>query len=1208
MPIHHLSKTWPRFIACSAIFAGATLGPPALAVFCPGLASLLPPAIAPFVTPAVNAIAGVFAGLVANDSGDLIKRLQRDGDVLANGDLTQATQKAIALIILKVAQDRQVVSADEAKQLKKLGKNVNNYKPSVGEDIYASDNVSIATEELIAIFSPQAAISQAIALPAWRKILRDFCQEAQVTLCDGLMEILARNLYFFFPKALVEVLKDDASKDGKAYAAMSLSLLGKIAANQQELSAQLNATATNLADTNIERFTQEIARIETGLTRALQVQQQQIHTWLQQLGDEIIDTVIEQRKILSSQIESLDEKIDRLSTLRERIHHVHLFRGVASLNENPPSWNSWRGRETETAKLLEWLRDDSVQMMGLVGLSGSGKSTLASRLYQGAAPFMNEFENRLWADVGMGATFSLLVRRVLVNFTGISEDEIDIPEPQLPHALVKCLCEKRYLLIIDNLETLLTDGQWNYTGYAEFFTQWLQSGTNSVVLVTTQMRPEIPESRPCWIDMGGLSATEGAEVLQDLGIKGSDTELQEFTELVQGHPLTLTLIAGMLNREFEHNPHIGKLQQLGLADLRQLLNDPRVKGLHRGAEVSLLVALEANFNRLPEKLQTLLMNVSIYRRPFNAEAAATVMAESETDAIAPDFIREVQQGLTQLRRSALLQVEEDENQECWYEFQPFIVAYLQQKTTDRDRLHKKAIGYYKSRLKALKLENSENAIQLKALKLEISRKTLQHFKQSSEIFYHLCQLEQYEEAYDTLQEYNNFINVSSYEKLVQKWKPTNQKSKKKFGEALALLGQSYGILGQYDTAINYLAQSLNLSREIGDRPGEVYSLTEIGKAYNAQGKYEIGMDYFNKTLTLSQEIDDRQGEATSFLNLGKAYESEGYYQQAIDYYKDSLKISQEIGDRQEEANSLTTIGNAYHSQKNHQEALNYYNHSLTISREIDNRRGEALSLGNIGIAYDSLGDYPKAIEHYQQSLFIKREIGDRINEGGSLCNLGTAYRSLGQYPEAIEYYQQALAILQPISYHEFEANSWLGLGYTYSALKQYEDAIQAYQKCLKVYQKCLNIRKDLGDRKGQAKSLLSLGNAYTALKQYQKAIASYKESLAIKRELGDASGQANTLFALSRLYQQCGRIREGVAAVQEAYQILQELDLPIDAYPYPQWVKSIAKFPRRSKLHLALCFIGGLVAFPLIVVAFPFALVWWVALMVWRLWRSRQAG
>ncbi len=58
-----------------------------------------------------------------------------------------------------------------------------------------------------------------------------------------------------------------------------------------------------------------------------------------------------------------------------------------------------------------------------------------------------------------------------------------------------------------------------------------------------------------------------------------------------------------------------------------------------------------------------------------------------------------------------------------------------------------------------------------------------------------------------------------------------------------------------------------------------------------------------------------------------------------------------------------------------------------------------------------------------------------------------------------------------------------------------------------------------------------------------------------------------------------------------------ELELPINAMPFPKWFKFLVKFAQRGKLQLALCFVLG-------VVAFPFALVWLLALILWRVVRG----
>ncbi|WP_204101936.1 MULTISPECIES: tetratricopeptide repeat protein [Spirulina sp. CCY15215] len=114
---------------------------------------------------------------------------------------------------------------------------------------------------------------------------------------------------------------------------------------------------------------------------------------------------------------------------------------------------------------------------------------------------------------------------------------------------------------------------------------------------------------------------------------------------------------------------------------------------------------------------------------------------------------------------------------------------------------------------------------------------------------------------------------------------------------------------------------------------------------------------------------------------------------------------------------------------------------------------------------------------------------------------------------------------------------------------------------------------------------------------YPQAIALYQQSLEIKRQIGDRGGEARSLQNLGSLYQKVGRIQDGYAAAYQAQEIYQALDLPLNAYPLPKWVKAVAKFAQRSKFNLILCFILG-------IVAFPFALIWIILIALYRIIRN----
>ncbi|MEP0753043.1 tetratricopeptide repeat protein [Trichocoleus sp. Lan] len=655
-----------------------------------------------------------------------------------------------------------------------------------------------------------------------------------------------------------------------------------------------------------------------------------------------------------------------------------------------PSLDCWQGRTEERQKIREWIADGNIRLIGITGLGGFGKSTLAAKIYDDDSA---EFDKKFWVDVSRRVTFTELARRVLLRL-GLSPPTVEaIPELSLVDALVNHLREGRHLLVLDNLESLLQqDGQGLDAIYKEFFHGWLGCGGKSVILVTTRERPDLPEINLKWLPLPGLSPAEGANLLRALGILGTETELLDFAKKAEGHPLLLTLVAGFLQAEEESDPQISHLQRYGLADVAQLVTNEKLKGLHRGKiDIWMRLVLDASFNRLSDKLQRLLLNLSVYRIPFNTAAADAQLPEENVS----------EQDLRQLARCSLLQEERDDNGGRWFQFHPFILAYVNQKADDLTEAHQKAIAYYKENAKPEPWQ------------------AISDVAEYLEVFYHCYHLGEYENAFNTIRHCDDFLTLQGYntvraelyKQLVEAWQQNNSDSWE-FAASLNSLGIAYRCLGQYPLAIDYHQQSLAIFREISDHNGEAGCLNNLGNAYNALGQYPLAIDYHQQSLAIFREIGERKGEATSLGNLGIAYDSLGQYPLAIDYHQQSLAIFREIGERKEKASSLNNLGIAYDSLGQHSLAIDYHQQSLAIKREIGDRNGEATSLGNLGIAYRCLGQHPLAIDYYQQSLAIKREIGDPNGEAASLFNLGNALAKLSRKSEALGAYQNARDLYQ----------------------------------------------------------------------------------------------------------------------------------------------------------------------------------------------------
>jgi len=804
--------------------------------------------------------------------------------------------------------------------------------------------------------------------------------------------------------------------------------------------------------------------------------------------------------------------VANLGTVYNQTNHITIQQGqeVSLIYSDPvPDLRFFQGRGAEQTELTDWLADPAVSLIGVRGEGGIGKSTLMAKVFAESLGFAGKF----WADVRTGSSMAALAGRALQELGVLPAQVEKIEEKDLIPRLLRLLQQGRYLLAIDNLESVLTaTGVWQ-SGYDEFLAGFQDLGSGSVLLLGSREYPPKyfgwRQSR--WLTVEhGLEPTEGAALLAALEVEDTQEHRVAVSVQVQGNPLALALLAGWLRTEYR--PGERTVERLQQTDLLQM------EGRHRGeSQVSVERVLQWSMDRLTPALQNLLAQVSIFRGAFNYIAAATLILEqavNETD-------------LNDLERRSLLQVlpERDKYKLRVFRIQPRIREFAQKQTVDLTNAHERAIQYFwNSRQTEFGTEDNLMAI-----------------IEYEETFYHECQLSRYSDAFKTVLVCDRFLTLRGYyltlvvlySQLHMDWQPTLAE-RQDYAAVCNNLGATYYLLGQYQEAIALQQQSLAIKRETGDRSGKAAALGGLGNAYRSLGQYQEAIALHQEALAIQREIGDRSGEANSLGNLGGAYQALGQYQEAIALQQQSLAIMRETGDRSGEANSLINLGNVYQALGQYQEAIALQQQSLAIMRETGNRGGEANSLGNLGATYYLLGQYQEAIALQQQSLAIKREIGDRNGEATSLANLGIAYQSLGQYQEAIALQQQSLAIMREIGNRGGEANSLGNLGNAYDSLGQ-------YQKAIALQQQSLAVKREIGDRSGEATSLIGLGNGYQSLGQYQEAIAFQQQSLAIMREIGDRRGEASSLIGLGNGYQSLGQYQEAIALQQQSLAIMREI-------------------------------------------------------------------
>jgi len=817
----------------------------------------------------------------------------------------------------------------------------------------------------------------------------------------------------------------------------------------------------------------------------------------------------------------------------------------ATLNTTPPRVDEWQGRQAEINELQRELGNDTIRLIGITAAGGYGKSALAVKLTEQ----LTLDWQILWVSFTQAYGLAQLGRWLLEKLGQPYDEKWD--EETLIQQMVQGLTQEPCLLVLDNLETVVTTE--TDAVYGQFLSQWLATGRNSKLLLTSREKPSFTPNllRRChWLALQGLAEADAMRLVTvDYGLTGTETELAQFVNQMGRHPLLMKLVCSLMVEQFGAGVTVTAVTQLGL-DLFS------VSDYHRDAKTSVGEVVAASLARLSPRLGTLLKQLSVLRIAFDLSLAQGLAAEvTETE-------------LRHLARLSLLQESppkwEDgkQTEQRRFEFLPLIQMFVQQQA-DSEVLrsaHQAALDYFLAYLPAPPWES------------------LADLTAYLEAFYHSGELGEWQLAYDILNEerggegknksVDRFLHLQGFYRqraeLYERVLAGSQREQVCYRNSLNLLGLCYRYLGQYKKAIASHQQCHDISKEMSFQQGVASSLGNLGICYDTLGQYEQAIVYHRQHHDISEEIGFRQGVANSLGNLGNCYNSLGQYEKAIDHYRQSIDISEKIGFRQGVAISLGNLGNCYNSLGQYEKAIAHHQQSLDIKEEMGDRQGVAFSLGDLGNCYNSLGQYEKAIAHHQQSLEIEEEMGNRQGVASSLCGLGNCYCSLGQYEKAIALYQQYHDISEEVGNRQGVAISLGNLGSCYYFLGQYEKAI-AY------HQQHHDISEEIGFRQGLANSLGNLGLCYNSLGQYEKAIAHHQQSIEIKEEIGDRQGVAISFHNIGDSLIKLENYSEAETKIQESLVISQEINFkPLIAHSFKA-LAAIAHQTNQPQLALTHC-------------------------------------
>jgi len=652
------------------------------------------------------------------------------------------------------------------------------------------------------------------------------------------------------------------------------------------------------------------------------------------------------------------------------------------LSHLPVSPTPLVGRKYELAVISKQLLEPACRMLTLTGPGGIGKTRLAVEVGRALEP---DFPDGVYfiSLAGVGGTESILpaIADVLgLSFSGPAE---------LMTQLTNYLKDKRTLLILDNMEHLLTGGT--------LLGEILQKTQHVKTLVTSREQLHLQWE---WLfDVQGLPLPDENEVnvqetnsaillfiqrarqaSQDFSLESRDlSAVIRICSLVGGLPLAIELAASWVRMLPTHEIALELEKSLDFLESHKLDAPQR----HR----SIKTVFDHSWKLLTVSEQEVLMKLSVFQGGFTREAATKVTGASI-------FL------LSSLVDKSLLRHSKKPDRYDLHELvRSYAYTQLQNNPAEEEDTSLKYAIYYVDWIQSLEreLKSPRQAQTSQIIRADtchwhcvwhwaVDNQRLDLLRRMSMTLYWYFEVNgYYDEAISAFKAASDGLRLHG---VPASLKTSDEKS------TFAYLMDSHGWFefrkGNVELAVSIFKESLDIASEQDD-PEAMYSIyINWGYLSLFTGEIEEAHRHTIESLRYGQMLTPWH-QAVSISVLGIVAYQQGKFQEAHQQLAKSLDLWRTVGDPRGLVFTMIYMGMTAMALQNYPESISTLNESNQLAEFNRDRWAHAFGLDLLGMANLAQGQNEEALDHIQQSAALYNEIGDKLNGALVSIHLGQTY-------------------------------------------------------------------------------------------------------------------------------------------------------------------------------------------------------------------------
>ena len=231
---------------------------------------------------------------------------------------------------------------------------------------------------------------------------------------------------------------------------------------------------------------------------------------------------------------------------------------------------------------------------------------------------------------------------------------------------------------------------------------------------------------------------------------------------------------------------------------------------------------------------------------------------------------------------------------------------------------------------------------------------------------------------------------------------------------------------QFDSAVFYARQTLDLAEKLHDNYGKFNGLLSVLFANNTLGNYSKALEIGYQMLKIAEQLKVHRlrSMASAYHYIGLINREIGNYPDAMADLLQAINLQRESGEPMgTNAVAFSQIALIYLERNNIDSARWYASQGIELNAQINAGLPDGLPLAILGDVYAKSGNYTLAEEYFRQAIQSSKRVNLLYILARSYNNLASLFQKTNQPDSCILYAHISLQLCQKNNYGNYALNA-----------------------------------------------------------------------------------------------------------------------------------------------------------------------------------------